>query len=44
MKNTIKPIGMIPIKGINDKAYAKYIASLKPSTPKVMVSIVKNRW
>jgi hypothetical protein len=44
MDNLIKPIGMIHIKGINDEEYAKYIASLKPSTECVMVSIVNNRW
>lgn len=44
MTNSIKPIGMILIKGVNDVAYAKYKASLKPFTQQVMISIVNNRW
>ena len=44
MENLIKPIGIVHIKGVNDEAYAKYKASLKPSTEQVMISIVNNRW
>lgn len=40
----IKPIGMILIKGVNDEAYAKFIASQKPVKTKWMISIVDNRW
>lgn len=44
MTNSVKPAGMILIKGVNDAAYAKHIASLKPITEQVMISIVNNRW
>ena len=44
MENLIKPIGIIHIEGVNDEEYAKYIASLEPSTEQVMISIVDNRW
>jgi hypothetical protein len=37
-------VGMIHIKGVNDEAYNKYIASLKPVENNVMISIVNNRW
>ena len=44
MENLIKPIGMIHIEGVNDEAYAKYIASLEPCKEQIMISIVNNRW
>ena len=40
----IKPIGMVHIKGVNDKAYAKHIKSLPKPKEQVMISIVDNRW
>jgi hypothetical protein len=43
--HTIKSIGMVHIKGVNDKEWAKYKASLSvPKEQRVMVSVVKNRW
>jgi len=44
MKKTIKILGMIHIKGVNDKEFAKYKAKLKPVKEQVMISIVDNRW
>ena len=43
-QETIKPIGMVFIPGVNDEAYAKYISSLKPITETYMISVVDNRW
>jgi predicted RNA-binding protein with RPS1 domain len=39
-----KKQGMIHIKGVNDKAYAEYLANLKPNKEQVMITIVDNRW
>jgi hypothetical protein len=42
----MKILGMVHIKGVNDKAYAEYVKSLanKPTRQQVMISVVKNRW
>ena len=40
----VKVIGMVHIPGVNDKAYADYLAKLKPVKEQVMISIVDNRW
>lgn len=37
-------IGMIHIKGVNDKEYAKFLSSQPKPTEQVMISIVNNRW
>ena len=39
-----KKIGMVHIKGVNDKAYQKFINSQPKREPQVMISIVNNRW
>jgi hypothetical protein len=30
MENTVKPIGMVLIKGVNDKQYAEFIKNQRP--------------
>jgi hypothetical protein len=43
-KENIITKGMVLIPGVNDEAYAKYIASLPPVEEQVMISVVDNRW
>ena len=40
----IKPIGMIHIKGVNDKAWAEYLKKLTPVEPPRFSPIAVNRW
>jgi hypothetical protein len=44
MNQDTKILGMIHLPGINDVAYAAYIASLPVVKEQVMISIVDNRW
>lgn len=40
----MKIVGMGYIKGVNDKEYAKFLASQPKPTEQVMISIVDSRW
>lgn len=44
MAKEIKPKGMVLIKGVNDKEFAKWLASQPKPKEQVMISIVDNRW
>jgi hypothetical protein len=44
MENVIKPIGIVHIKGVNDREYAEHIQKLKLVKEQVMISIIENRW
>ena len=43
-KKQVKELGMVNIKGVNDKEYAEYIASLKPAEPLKEIAVLPNRW
>lgn len=40
----IKVIGMVHLKGVNDKAYAEYLKKLTPVEPPRFNPIAVNRW